>query len=147
MGRLQIELRHGHDGPGQWGPAAVLLALIALAVAGGAHGKALSAVVHDVLVGVEITAAVLGAVVALVLAVVITRFAARVRRAMRAAAERRAAAVTALRASHDATLGGVSGRPALDAARRRFGDITPPRSGTAGARFGDIIPPADDWRA
>jgi len=51
MGRLEVNIRHGGDGPG--GAVIALILFIVLAAAGGAGHKALSSAAHDGLTVIE----------------------------------------------------------------------------------------------
>jgi uncharacterized membrane protein YhaH (DUF805 family) len=144
MGRLEIEIRHGHDhGPGQWGAVVALIVFVVLAAA-GAHSKGLATFAHDLKVGAEITMAALGAAVVIALAVVVTRVAVRVRRAHRATVTRSAVPVITVTPDH-AAIADDTERPALGAARRRFADIDPDAP-VSHRGFGYIVPPANDRR-
>lgn len=110
MGRLEIQIRHGHSGgPAEWGGIVALIVLVVFAAAG--H-REIAAMLHTILAVVEIAAASAVGLAALLVAVIIT---VRVRRARRRAryADRRAEAAAAryYALHHD------DGRPALDQAR------------------------------
>ena len=115
MGRLEVEIRHGHHhggGPAQWGAVVALIVLVLFAAAG--H-KEIGAMMHEVLTIAEITACAAGGVAALaVTAVIVTR----VRRARRDRARR--APVIAVTPDYRVRVEpGDTARPALDAPRRR----------------------------
>ncbi len=129
MGRLEIQIRHGH-GPRPSGAVIALAALIVLAVAGGTGRHALDGTAHTVLTVVEIAAYAVGALAAAALAVVIVLAAARARRAL--ANRPRPVRVQGIRLA-DAAVRPVGGgpadldRPALDSPRRRDGWPLPGR--------------------
>jgi hypothetical protein len=78
MGRLQVEIRHGHDsGPAQWGAVVALIVLVLFAAAG--H-REIAAMLHEVLTIVEITLFSIVGVAVLAAVVVIAARARRVRR-------------------------------------------------------------------
>ena len=77
MGRLEIQIKHGHGGP-QW-PVVALLAFIVLAAAGGVDGKAAS----HVLAFVELAAWVVGGLVVAAAAGLVTLAVVRARTASR----------------------------------------------------------------
>jgi hypothetical protein len=74
MGRLEIDIRHGHDhggGPAQWGAVVALTLFVLLAAAG--H-REIGAVMHEVLTIAEIAAySAAGIAVLVVTAVVVAR--------------------------------------------------------------------------
>jgi hypothetical protein len=114
MGRLQVEIRHGHDGggPAQWGAAIALIVLVLFAAAG--H-REIGAMLHEALTVVEIAA--FSAVGLAVLAAVIV-IAARVRAARRDRARR--APVIPVTPSYRVRVEPADDtRPALDTPRRR----------------------------
>jgi hypothetical protein len=120
MGRLEIEIRHGHD-HGPSGPVIALAVLIALAVAGGAGRHALNGIAHTVLNVLEIAAYVVGSVAAAALAIVIVLAVGRARRAL--ADRPRPVHVQSIRLDGAAVRHVDNGladidRPALDPARR-----------------------------
>jgi hypothetical protein len=139
MGRLEIEIRHGHDrGPSS--AVIVLAALIVLAVAGGAGRHALNGIAHTVLTVLDIAAWVIGSLAAAALAVVIVLAVTRTRRAL--ARRRQPVRVQSIRLA-DAAVRPVDGnpadldRPALDPARR-------PASWPLSGRWSEL--PHDDRR-
>lgn len=78
MGRLHVEIRHGHDnGPAQWGAVVALIVLVLFAAAG--HHQ-IAAMLHEVLTIVAITAFSVVGVTVLAAVVVIAARARRVRR-------------------------------------------------------------------
>lgn len=110
MGRLEIQVRHGHSGgPAQWG-GVVALIVLALFAASGHHE--IAAMLHEVLAVAEIAAASAVGLGVLALAVLI---AVRARRARRRAryADRRAAAA----AARHYALHAFGARAALDQVR------------------------------
>jgi len=117
MGRLEIQIRHGHD-PGPSGAVIALAVLIALAVAGGAGHRALDGIAHTVLTVVEIAACIVGGMAVVTAAIVIALAVAR-RRAL--ASRPRPARVQGIRLDGPAArpVGGPAGpgRGALDASR------------------------------
>jgi hypothetical protein len=133
MGRLEVEIRHGHDhhdgGPAQWGAVVALIVLVLLAAAG--H-KEIGALMHEVLTIVEIAAYSAAGGVALGAAVLV---------AVRRRAARRAsrAAVVPVRPGYRIRVE-ADGRPALDAPRRRAGGWPLPGD------WEDIAPRDDDRR-
>jgi hypothetical protein len=120
MGRLEIQIRHGHD-PGPSGTAIVLAVLIVLAVVGyPAARRSLDNLAHVVLAVVEVAACVVGGLGVTALAAVITVAIAR-RRAARPPRYRlvesvRIADMAAVRPVGDTPADPA--RPALDAPRR-----------------------------
>jgi hypothetical protein len=134
MGRLEIEIRHGHShggGPAQWGAVIALIVLVLFAAAG--H-KEISAMLHDVVMVVEITALSLAGTGVLALAVYI---AVRVRAARRERARYACARPVTVRPD-SIRVTGPDAAPALDAARRRpaawplpgqWEQVTPPPDG------------------
>jgi len=111
MGRLEVQIRHGHDGGGS-GAVIALILFIVLAAAGGAGHKALSGAVHNVLTVIEIALWALGGLVAAAAAVLGWR----VRNAMRAARARRAeppAVITVTPEAATARRLRPEGRPAI----------------------------------
>jgi hypothetical protein len=110
MGRLQVEIRHGHDnGPAQWGAVIALIVLVLFAAAG--HHE-IAAMLHEVLTIAEIaTFSVIGLAV-LALAFTVAR---RCR-----AARRRVLEQARISAAWDRHFGiGAPRRyPAIDAPRR-----------------------------
>jgi hypothetical protein len=84
VGRLQVEIRHGHDGggPAQWGAVVALIVLVLFAAAG--H-REIGAMLHEALTIVAIVAFSMVGLAVLAAAVVIT---ARTRAARRARASR-----------------------------------------------------------
>lgn len=129
MGRLEIQIRHGHD-PGPSGAVIALAVLIVLAVVGGTGRHALDGIAHTVLSVVEIAACAVGALAAAALAVVIVLAAARARRAL--ANRPRPVRVQSIRLD-DAAVRPVGNdpadpaRPALGSPRRRDGWPPPGR--------------------
>jgi hypothetical protein len=120
MGRLEVQIRHGGGGPGEWGAVVALIAFVLLAAGGTAH-KALSGVAHDVLTAVEVilwTAAGLAAVATTAGAVWI---AVRLRGALRDRRASREARVPLITLSPDryGTVAGDGDRPALGTPRPR----------------------------
>jgi hypothetical protein len=118
MGRLDIQIRHGHHGGGESGAVIALIALIVLAIAGGVGHKAISGAMHDVMIAVEVVAWTLAAVVILATAAGVTWAALRVRGAVRAARARRADAPV-ITISPDRYRVAGADRPALDTPRHR----------------------------
>ena len=126
MGRLQVEIRHGHDGgPAQWGAVVALIVLVLFAAAG--H-REIAAMLHEVLTIAAITVLSMAGAALLFTAAVI---AFRVRAARRA---RRAPVVIRLPNSVIRLQSLVDDRPALDEPRRapgtwplpgQWGEITP----------------------
>lgn len=114
MGRLEIQVRHGHsNGPAQW---AAVVALIVLALFAAAGHHQIAAMLHEVLAAVEIAAYSAAGLGVLALILVIAR-ARRANRRRARYADRRAAAAAHYHALyHDGT------RPAL-------GQVRPDMSG------------------
>ena len=82
MGRLQVEIRHGHDnGPGQWGAVVALIVLVLFAAAG--H-REIGAMLHEALTVVAIAAFSIAGLAVLAAVIVITARTRRTRRARRA---------------------------------------------------------------
>jgi hypothetical protein len=128
MGRLEVQIRHGHDGPS--GPVIALAVVIVLAVAGGAARHVASDIGHVVLTVLEVIAWVAGTLAAAALAAGIVFAAVRIRTAH--ARRPRAIRVESVRLSDAATVRPVGDdpdaiRPALDPARRRPGWPLPGR--------------------
>lgn len=108
MGRLEIQVRHGHsNGPAQWGAVVALIVLVLFAAAG--H-REIAAMIHEVLAVVEIVTFSMVSLAVLALAVFIAT-----RR--RRAARRRAREEARIRAAWDRWLGPMDTYPALDRAR------------------------------
>jgi hypothetical protein len=142
MGRLDVEIRHGHDGGGR-GAVIALIAFIVLAVAGGAGHKALTGAMHGVLTAVEVVMwTLVGLVIAAVAAGVVLTVV-KIRAAVRAACARRAAAAVIAITPDRAAVTADDERPALDAPRFR-----PASSGSLPGQWSQIYPPAghDDDR-
>jgi hypothetical protein len=122
MGRLEIQIRHGHDGGG-WGAAVALILLIAFAIGGAAH-KQVTAAAHTVMTIMEIAAWTLAALVMLTAAAGLTWAGLKVRAAVRARARRAAPVITlnpghySRDAAHRLRPGATDDRPALDPPRR-----------------------------
>jgi hypothetical protein len=122
MGRLEVQIRHGHDGGG-WGAAVALILLIVFAIGGAAH-KQVTAAAHTVMTVIEIAAWTLASLVMLGAAAGLTWAGLRIRRALHAARARRAAPVITLAPdcySADTPRrlqGATDDRPALDPPRR-----------------------------
>lgn len=117
MGRLEIQIRHGHD-PRPSGAYIALAVLIVLAVAGGAGHHALDGIAHTVLTVVEIAACAVGALAAAALAIVIVLAVTRRARAD----QRHPLRVQSIRLDDATTRPAVAdpadpGRAALDASR------------------------------
>jgi hypothetical protein len=124
MGRLDIEIRHGHHGGSEWGAVIALLAFIVLAIAGGAGHKAISGAMHDVLTAVEVAAWTLAAVVILAAAAGVTWAVLRVRRAVRAhraIGNARPPVVYIDQNGYHRPIPADTARPALDTPRRPAG--------------------------
>jgi hypothetical protein len=134
MGRLEVEIRHGHHhdggGPAQWGAVVALIVLVLFAAAG--H-KEIGAIMHEVLTIAEIAAYVAAGVA--VLAAVVVVIVARTRAARRA----RRTAVIPVRPDYRIRVEAAS-RAALDAPRRRAGGWPLPGD------WEDIAPRDDDRR-
>lgn len=109
MGRLQIEVRHGGNGPAQWGAVVALIVLVVYAAAG--HHK-IATMLHEILSVVEIAACAAVGLGVLALALIITI---RVRRAKRRQRIAHRAAVPA--AAYSCTLAAETARRAIDAPR------------------------------
>jgi hypothetical protein len=128
MGRLEIQIRHGHD-HGPSGAVIALAVLIVLAVVGGTGRHALDGIAHTVLSVVEIAACVVGGLAATALAVVIVLAAARARQAL--ADRSRPVRVQSIRLDDTAVrpVGDPAGldRPALGSPRRGDGWPLPGR--------------------
>jgi hypothetical protein len=141
MGRLEIQIHHGHGhGPEGWGAVIALIAFVVLAAAGGVGHKALTGAARDVLTAVEVAAWVVGGLVATAAAVLVVLALARIRAALRRPRDGRPPVITLTpHRGYDAMRDGDD-RPALEAPRRRLGDIT---SHVSARRFADIIPPDD----
>jgi|GEM_PF-7085685 len=92
MGRLEVRIRHGHDGGG-WGPAVALILLIAFA-AGGAGHKQVTAAAHTAMTVAEVAAWTLAALVLAAAATGVAWAGFKVRAAVRAARSRRTPLVT-----------------------------------------------------
>ena len=139
MGRLQVEIRHGHDGggPAQWGAVIALIVLVLFAAAG--H-REIGAMLHEALTIVAITAFSMVGLAVLAAAVVI---AARVRRARRTARDRARWAAWAASLPDDQdhyhAVPGHGTRPALDTPRRPAGWPLP-------GEWDEITPPGDERR-
>ena len=122
MGRLEVQIRHGHDGNG-WPAAAALILLIVLAIGGGAH-KQLTAAARTAETVIEIAAWTVAAVAGLAAAAGLTWAAFRVRAAVRARARRAAPVITlapgqySTDAAHRLRPGTADERPALNPPRR-----------------------------
>jgi hypothetical protein len=129
MGRLEIQIRHGHD-PGPSGAVIALAVLLVLAVVGGTGRHALDGIAHTVLSVVEIAACVVGGLAAAAVAVLIVLAVARARRAL--ANRPRPVRVQSIRLD-DVAVRPVDDdpadldRPALDSPRRRDGWPLPGR--------------------
>jgi hypothetical protein len=133
MGRLEVEIRHGHHhggGPAQWGAVVALIVLVLFAAAG--H-KEIGVILHEVLTVVEITACTVGGVAALAAVVVIVT---RTRRARRDRA-RRAPVIPDYRVRVEPA---DTARPALDAPRRRASGWPLP------GQWGEVVPRDGDDR-
>jgi hypothetical protein len=133
MGRLEIEIRHGHDGggPAQWGAVVALIVLVLFAAAG--H-REIGAMLHEVLTVVEIT---VFSMVGLALLAVTAVIAVRVRAARRDRARR--APVIPVAPSYRVRVEPADDpRPALDDPRRRVtGWPLPGEWGEVAPRDGD----------
>lgn len=105
MGRLQVEIRHGSNGPAQWGAVVALIVLVLFAAAG--HHE-IAAMLHTVLAVVEIAAFSAVGLGILAVALVIARARRRSRRRQQHLEERAARAWV---------LSDQDGRPALDQVR------------------------------
>ena len=139
MGRLEIQIRHGHD-PGPSGAVIALAVLIVLGVAGGAGRHALDGIAHTVLTVVEVAACVVGALAAVALAVVIVMAVARARQAL--ANRSRPAYVQGIRLD-DAAVRPVVGDPA-DLDRPALGSPRPHDGWPLAGRLSGL--PLDDRR-
>lgn len=107
MGRLRVEIHHGHDGgPAQWGAVVALIVLVLFAAAG--H-REIGAMLHEVLTVVAIT---MFSAVGLALLAVAAVIAFRVRAARRYRARRSVIPVTPGYRVHVEPADGT--RPALD---------------------------------
>jgi hypothetical protein len=118
MGRLDVQIRHGHDGGG-WGAVAALIVFIVLAIGGAAH-KQLAEAAHVVATIVEVVAWTLATTVILTVAAGLTWVAVKVRRALRARARRTTATVISVTPDRPGvTVRPVdaAGRPAIDRPR------------------------------
>jgi hypothetical protein len=123
MGRLQVEIRHGHDGggPAQWGAVIALIVLVLFAAAG--H-REIGVMLHEALAIVAIAAFSIVGLAVLAAVIIITARARAARRASREAARRAdAMAVAALieRLRSHRPVPGTDIRPALDTPRRPAG--------------------------
>jgi hypothetical protein len=117
MGRLDVQIRHGHDGGG-WGAVVALIVFIVLAVGGAAH-KQLGAAAHTMLTVVEVAAWTMAAVVMAGAAAGLGWLAFRIRRAVRGARARRPAApVITLSPRQYGAVPPGDDHPALDPSRR-----------------------------
>jgi len=122
MGRLEVQIRHGHDGGG-WGAAVALILLIAFAIGGAAH-KQVTAAAHTAMTIIEIAAWTLAAVVTVGAAAALTWAGFKVRAAVRSRARRTASVITLNPGACTASttrrfqMDATDARPALDPPRR-----------------------------
>jgi hypothetical protein len=136
MGRLEVEIRHGHHhngGPAQWGAVIALIVFVLLAAAG--H-KEIGTLAHEVLTIVKIAAYTAGGAAALT---VVALIAAHVRAARSERRDQRAAAAIVRPDYRIQVEPAGDGRPALDAPRRRAGGWPLPGGG-------ENVTPRDDDR-
>jgi hypothetical protein len=116
MGRLEVEIRHGHHhsggSPAQWGAVIALIVFVLLAAA---DHKEIGTLMHEVLTIAEIAACAAAGMAALAAVAMFT-----VARRRAARLDRRAAAAV-VRPDCIRVEPAGDGRPALDAPRRRPG--------------------------
>lgn len=134
MGRLRVEIHHGHDGgPAAWGAVAALIVLVLFAAAG--H-KEIGVMLHEVLTVVEIAAlTIAGSGVLAVAGFVMIR-----RRAARRDRARRAAVIPVAPDYRVRVEPGDTARPALGSPARRASGWPLP------GQWDEITPPDGDGR-
>jgi hypothetical protein len=138
MGRLQVEIRHGHDGgPAQWGAVVALIVLVLFAAAG--H-REIGAMLHEALTIAAIAAFSAVGLAVLAAAVVIAVRVSRQRRNARDRARWAAWAASLPDGDDPRAVPGYGARPELGPARRPAG--TWPLSG----KWANIPRDGDDRR-
>lgn len=119
MGRLDVHIRHGHDGGGGW--VIALAVVVVLAAAGGAARKAADDAAHVMATAVEVIAWTLAAAVILAAATGTAYATLRIRAALRAARDRRAVPPPLIRVTPErpgpAPIPPETGRSAIEAPR------------------------------